>query len=93
MALIDTIKMSCRIDGTEADADYQGFIDACKEDLKRVGWDASKVIDTDIRVIEACKLYVKWRIDFQGKGELYGANYREYRDGTSLNEDYNGGVT
>ena len=88
MALINDVKMSLRITHNALDCDIQAEIDACKDDLKRLGWLESKVVDTDVRVIEACKLWCKGRMDYQGKGESYLSAYRDFRDATSLNSDY-----
>lgn len=88
MALLDDVKTSLRITHSGLNTDIQAEIDACKDDLKRVGILASKVIDTDVRVIEACKLYVKGRLDYQGKGLQYFQAYQDFRDATSMNEEY-----
>lgn len=88
MALLDEVKTSLRITHTALDGEIQAQIDSCKDDLKRVGILASKVIDTDVRVIEACKLYTKGRLDYQGKGPQYFKAYEDFRDATSMNEEY-----
>lgn len=87
--LLDDVKMSLRITHDSLDRDIQQHIDACKDDLERVGIIESKVVDTDVRVIEACKLYCLGRLDFQGKGEQYLQAYRDFRDATAMNEEYN----
>ena len=47
------------------------------------------MIDTDVRVIEAVKLYAKAIYDFQGKGQIYMDRYRLYRDANVLDTAYN----
>lgn len=88
MSLLNDVKTSLRITHNALDTDLQAEIDSCKDDLKRVGWLPSKVVDTDVRVIEACKLYAKGRYDYQGKGVAYMQAYEDFRDATALNLEY-----
>lgn len=96
MALIDEIKAAVRIvDGDTATPaqiartnDLQGYVNACKDDLKRAGVDEEKIVDTDVRVIQACKLYVMAMIDYQGKGTVYMDRYNRYMTGIVLDPEY-----
>ena len=97
MALIDDVKVALRITDSATPTalelartnDITNTIDAAKKDLIRSGWIESLVIDTDVRVIEAVKLYAKAIYDFQGKGQIYMDRYRLYRDANVLDTAYN----
>lgn len=89
MAILDDVKLSLRITHSALDSDLTAEISACKDDLQRLGWVSSKVIDSDVRVIEACKLWCKGRYDYQGKGLQYMEAYKDFRDATAMNVDYN----
>jgi hypothetical protein len=96
MALIDKVKAALRITDsnpmttaeTLRSTDIADSIAAAKDDLIRCGWQEAAVNAEDDRVIEAVKLYVKGRLDFQGKGPLYMENYRLYRNGNVLDVVY-----
>lgn len=96
MALIDEIKAAVRIRDSvpQTDAekartvDIQGYINACKDDLMRIGMDARMVSDTDPRIVQACKLYVMAMIDYQGKGAEYWDRYQRYAVLASMDEEY-----
>lgn len=96
MSLIDTIKATVRIRDsvpqTAAEkmrtADIQGYIDACKDDLLRIGVDGSVINDSDIRIVTACKLYVMAMIDYQGKGAAYMDRYERYATCMVMDPDY-----
>ena len=96
MALIDDIKAAVRIVDSDTATpaqtartnDLQGYINACKDDLKRAGVAENMIVDTDVRVIQACKLYVMAMIDYQGKGNVYMDRYNRYMTGIVLDPDY-----
>ena len=96
MALIDDIKAAIRVVDSEPktaaqvarENDIQGYIDACKDDLKRAGMAEEKIEDTDGRVIQACKLYVMGMTDYQGKGQVYMDRYAKYLATAVLDEEY-----
>lgn len=97
MALIDDVKVALRITDsatptaaeTARTNDITDTIAAAKKDLIRAGWLEALVVDTDVRVIEAVKLYAKAVYDFQGKGQIYMDRYRLYRDANVLDTVYN----
>lgn len=99
MALLDKVMAAVRItespNPTKAELmrrqDIKDTIDAALEDLTRVGWTTATIDTDDNRVIEAVKLYVKGRIDFQGKGAAYMENYRLYRNANVLDTEYGAG--
>lgn len=86
--LLNDVKTSLRITHNGLDTDIQAMINACIDDLIRVGVNPSLMLDTNVRVIEACKLYVKGRIDYQGKGTLYFSAYENFRDSMKLDVNY-----
>lgn len=96
MALIDDIKAAVRIADsatqTAAEAaregDIQGYIDACKDDLRRAGIRENLIRDDDPRIVNACKLFVMASIDYQGKGTEYWERYQKFAALASLDADY-----
>ncbi len=96
MALLDDIKAAVRITDSQTPTaaetarsnDLQGYIDACKDDLKRVGVLEDKIVDTDPRIVHACKLFVMAQINYQGRGDAYMERYRSFRNGTALDLNY-----
>lgn len=89
MAILDSIKTAQRVINTSVDGDYQEMIDACKNELLRIGLSEDKVEDdSDSEVLQACKLYVHWMTDFEGKGDQWGKMYGRYTNALSLCQKY-----
>lgn len=91
--MLEILKNSLRISHNKLDSDIMSNVDACMEDLKRVGvfvpFDAD---DCSAILKKAIENYVKWQYDFNGKGEDFRKNYERLRDALSLNEDYTEGI-
>lgn len=68
--MLESLKNSLRISHNKLDSDIMSNVDACMEDLKRVGvfvpFDAD---DCSAILKKAIENYVKWQYDFNGKGE------------------------
>jgi len=86
--LLADVKTSLRITHSSLDNDIAAEISACKNDLVGVGLLEATVEEEDERITELCKLYVKGKYDYQGKGQQYWQMYCDLRDATSMNADY-----
>jgi uncharacterized phage protein (predicted DNA packaging) len=65
--LINDIKDSLRVDGTDLDAEIQDLIDAAKADLQLSGVSSSKIVDTDPLIKRAVTVYVKANFGWDNK--------------------------
>lgn len=96
MSLLDNVKASVRIRDSvpptpaekQRSNDIQGLINACKDDIRRVGVDEGLITDSNVRVENACKLFVKAALDYQGKGSEYKERYESYISAMALDVDY-----
>lgn len=89
--LLDEIKLSMRISHDLLDGSFQSSIDACKEDLQRVGVvvEPATEYSTGDLIGRACELFVKADNDYQGKGEQFRQHYEALRDSLSLDGKHN----
>jgi len=78
------IKNDLRISHSHLDNLLQADIDACKDDLKRVG---IKIADNDNLVNQLIRLYIRASQNHQNQSELYWQRYKEMRNAVSLNEE------
>ena len=88
MSLLSSVKASQRVVNTNVDDDYEEMIDACKNELIRIGISESKVASEDAEVLQACKLYVHWMTDYEGKSNQWGQMYVRYTNALSLHQEY-----
>ena len=96
MTLLETIKNAVRIRDSvpqtpaqkQRSDDIAGYIQACKDDLSRAGIRDDKIVDSDPRIVQACKLYVMASIDYHGKGAEYWERYQRYLVGAALDSFY-----
>lgn len=79
--LLASVKNSQRVTNTKVDTDYTELINACKQDLLRLGISTAVVTAEGIQVTQACKLWVHWYTDYQGKGDIWRQAYNGYVDG------------
>ncbi len=81
MALLDSIKDAQRVTNTKVNQDYNELIAACKADLLRLGIKPDKINAEGPQIVMACKLWVHWYTDYQGKGDAWRMAYNSYVDG------------
>lgn len=60
MAFIDEVKKAIRISHTKLDAEVQATIDEAKAEMKRVGIEPTKILETDALISAAIKAYCKY---------------------------------
>lgn len=85
MALLDSIKDAQRVTNNKVNGDYTELIQACKADLARLGIRADIIAAEGTEIIMACKLWVHWYTDYQGKGTIWEAAYHLYTDCLRMN--------
>ena len=88
--LLDKVKTALYISESNLDDSISIYINACLDDLNRVGIVISS--EESPLVVQAVILYVMARIDYLGEGERSERNYEKLRNGLSLNLEYNGGL-
>lgn len=93
--MIETIRKALRISHEELDEEIKDTIQACYEDMDRVGievYDENKKIKENIEkmpLIIACqKLYARWQFNFENAADRYQKAYEGTRDGMSLCGEY-----
>ena len=92
MTLLETVKNTVRIrdsvSPTPAEEarteDIKTYIFAAKDELRRVGIREDCIIDSDARVVQACKLFVMASLDYHGKGSEYHDRFIEYTKAFAL---------
>lgn len=87
--MLDKIKKTLRIDGTELDEEVQDLIDAAKADLKLSGILENKIIDTDPLIIRAITTYCKANFSSDNhEAERYQQSYEMIKSHLSLSQEY-----
>ena len=92
MTLLENVKAAVRIRDSvpqtaaekQRENDIKGYIEAAKDELRRVGVAEEHISDADPRVIQSCKLFVMASIDYHGKGDAYWQRFQEYVKAFSL---------
>ena len=56
MSVLESVKASQRVVNDKVNGEYQEMIDACKNELMRLGISVEKIIAEDTEVTQACKL-------------------------------------
>lgn len=86
MTLLENVKAAVRIRDSvpqtsaekQRSDDIKGYIEAAKDELRRVGIGESFIIDSDPRVVQCCKLFVMASLDYHGKGSEYWQRFQDY---------------
>lgn len=81
MALLDSVKNSQRVTNSLVNLDFAQLIEACKKDLERLGLRKDFIEAEGAEVTQACKLWVHWFTDYEGKGDRWRDAYNGYVDG------------
>lgn len=84
--MIDKLKLNLRIKHNAMDSELTDYVNACKADMKRIG--IVKILDIDPLLVQCCKLYVRWQLNFEGEADRYRQAYEALRDAMSLSGDY-----
>lgn len=88
--MLEKIKLSMRIFHSALDADIQSNIEACMQELRRVGiLESITTADSEeVLIIKAAEFYCKWQYDFHSKGEQWQKAFENLRDALSLCEPF-----
>lgn len=85
MALLDSVKTSLRVDGTDFDDEIGDLIAACKADLVMAGCDAEKLLDSDKLYGIAVRLYCRGIHDGDEKSTQL---YNGMKNAMAISEEY-----
>lgn len=88
--MLEDIKGSLRVDGTDLNAEIQDLIDAAKSDLILSGVNAEKVVDTDSLIKRAVILYCKANFGYEdiNMSARFERSYISLKQHLSLSEEY-----
>lgn len=88
--MLEDVKGSLRVDGTELNAEIQDLIDAAKMDLILAGLNPAKVIDTDSLIKRAVILYCKANFGYEdiNMSTRLEESYISLKQHLSLSEEY-----
>lgn len=93
--LISQMKRSLRISTDTLNDEIMYNIDACMDDLARLGIKKPEPEGGNggVRLygglpVKAIEIYLKWQYDFMGKGEQYRRNYEALCTALSMSEGY-----
>lgn len=83
------VQAALRLSSTAVTDEIEDTIAAAKLDMARVGINvsASDGADDDLTDL-LIKLFCKWHLNFNEKGEQYKKNYEALRDALSMSSDY-----
>lgn len=84
--MIKKIKDSIRITHDAINDEIQRNIESCKRDLEVAGVYCK---EDDPLYYKACELYIKWHLDYMGKGDQFEKAYHGLKDSLGLCGDYN----
>jgi hypothetical protein len=89
VALLDSIKLVIRVDGTMLDSDIQETIDACKTDLKLAGILEGKILESDPLILRTIKLFCKSEYSSnENESARFREAYEALRNHLSLSIEY-----
>ena len=93
IGLVNKVKASVRMSTNNQVIvdDIKDYLEACKKDLAEVG--VKRISENDPMIIDAAKEYVKWKLDYNGKGEVHRDIYNSIKTSLSLYGSYNTEVT
>jgi hypothetical protein len=91
VALLDSIKLVIRVDGTMLDSDIQDTINACKADLKLAGIIEEKILESDPIILRTIKLFCKSEYSSnENESARFREAYQALRNHLALSIDYTG---
>lgn len=86
--MLEDVKTSLRISGTDLDIEIQDLIDAAKADLQLSGVHKDKVADTDPLIKRAIIVYCKAHFGYDDMGERFEESYVSLKHHLTLSTEY-----
>lgn len=87
MISVAEVQASLRMASTAVTDEIEDTMAAARLDMARVGIDTSESTDDELTDL-LIKLYCKWQLNYEEKGEQYRKNYEALRDSMSLSSTY-----
>ena len=92
--MLDTIKDTLRVNGSDLDGEIQDLIDAAKADLSLSGVHPSKIIDTDPLIKRAVIVYCKAHFGWDNpEADRFAQSYSMLKMHLTLSAEYTEAVT
>ena len=86
--MLEKVKLAIRYKNALFDNEILMYISSCKKQLLRAGILENKIIDTDESIVNTVIAYVKWQINFQGRGNEWEKIYKDLRLSLTLDSNY-----
>lgn len=88
--MLDTIKDTLRVNGSDLDTEIQDLLDAAKADLILSGVHASKVVTTDPLIKRAVTVYCKAHFGYEdpAMAERFERSYAMLKQHLTLSAEY-----
>ena len=86
--MLEIVKLAIRYRNDIFDDEIFMYIEACKNNLVLAGINADKIIDTDDSIINTVISYVKWQLNYQGRGTDWEKIYKDLKLSLCLDSNY-----
>lgn len=86
--MLEQIKLAIRYKNEIFDKEIKLYIEACKKNLVLAGIKSDKIIETDESILNAVIAYVKWQLNFQGRGIEWEKIYKDLKLSLALDSNY-----
>lgn len=86
--MLEKIKLAIRYKNSIFDNEIKMYIEACKKNLVLAGIKDDKIIETDDSILNTVTAYVKWQLNFQGRGTEWEKIYKDLKLSLTLDSDY-----
>ena len=86
--MLEKVKIAIKQKSNLFDDEIMLYIDACKINLTHPGINPNKFLETDSAVMNAVICYVKWQMNYQGKGDQWERIYKDLRLALVLHKRY-----
>lgn len=86
--MLDDVKLAIRYKTNLFDDEINLYISSCKKNLILAGINADKIIDTDESIINTVIAYIKWQLNYQGRGKDWEKIYKDLKLSLTLDSNY-----
>lgn len=86
--MLEKVKLAIRYRNNLFDEEINMYIEACKNNLILAGINADKIIETDKSILNTVISYVKWQLNFQGRGVEWERIYKDLKLSLCLDSKY-----
>ncbi len=86
--MLDKVKLAIRYKNEIFDDEIKMYIEACKSKLVSAGVNIDKITDNDNGILNTVIAYVKWQLNFQGRGIEWEKIYKDLKLSLVLDSNY-----